>query len=91
MGLMIFRGVKIPFKFHPHDGRDLNYRRDCPWYFRGGWSTGRSFVIFLGITTILLFIITASLGLLIFKGRSIPFKVQPTMVSIGVIMVDNPW
>lgn len=36
MGLMIFRGVKIPFKFHPHDGRDLNYRRDCPWYFRGG-------------------------------------------------------
>jgi len=57
----------------------------------GGVSTGRSFVIFLGITTILLFIITASLGLLIFKGRSIPFKVQPTMVSIGVIMVDNPW
>lgn len=57
----------------------------------GGVSTGRSFVILLGITTILLFIITASLGLLIFKGRSIPFKVQPTMVSIGVIMVDNPW
>jgi len=50
-----------------------------------GVSTGRSFVILLGITTILLFIITASLGLLIFKGKSIPFKIHPTMASLGII------
>lgn len=83
MGLMIFRGVRIPFKFHPMmAGISITVG-----IVHGilGVSTGRSFVILLGITTILLFIITASLGLLIFKGKSIPFKIHPTMASLGII------
>jgi hypothetical protein len=50
-----------------------------------GLSTGRPFIILMGITTISLFLLTASIGLMIFKGRNIPFKIHPTMASIAII------
>ncbi len=84
IGLMIFRGVRIPFKFHPTmAGIAIGFG-----IVHGilGVSTGRSLVILLGITTIFLFIITASIGLMIFKGRSIPFKIHPTMAGVGVLL-----
>lgn len=84
IGLMIFRGVRIPFKFHPTmAGISLTLG-----IIHGtlGVSTGRSFIILLGITTISLFIITASIGLMIFRGKQIQFKYHPTMASIAITM-----
>ncbi len=82
--LMIFRGVRIPFKFHPTmAGISISVG-----IIHGilGLSTGRSFIILIGITTISLFLITASIGLMIFKGKNIPFKIHPTMASIAIIV-----
>jgi hypothetical protein len=82
IGLMVFRGVRIPFKFHPTmAGISLTVG-----IIHGilGLSTGRPFIILLGITTISLFLITASIGLMIFRGRNIPFKIHPTMASIAI-------
>lgn len=84
IGLMIFRGVKIPFKIHPTMAATaLTFG-----VIHGtlALSTGRSFIILLGITTISLFIITGSIGLLIFRGKQIPFKYHPTMAGIGITM-----
>lgn len=84
IGLMIFRGVRIPFKFHPIMAGIAVSVGVAHGIL--GLSTGRSFIILLGVTTIFLFIITASIGLMIFKGRNIPFKVHPTMASIAIIL-----
>lgn len=84
IGFMIFRGVKIPFKYHP----TMAGISIAVGIVHGilGVSTGRSFIILLGITTIFLFLITASIGLLIFRGKHIPFKIHPTMASIAIIV-----
>jgi hypothetical protein len=83
IGLMIFKGKKIPFKFHPTmAGISITVG-----LIHGilGLSTGRPFIILLGITTISLFLITASIGIMIFRGKNIPFKFHPTMASIAII------
>lgn len=84
IGLMIFRGKPIPFKYHP----TMAATALTLGIIHGtlAISTGRSFIILLGITTISLFIITASIGLMIFRGRKIPFKYHPTMASIAITL-----
>ena len=84
IGLMIFRGRSIPFKWHP----TMAGISIIIGIIHGilGISTGRPFIILLGIITITLFLITASIGLMIFKGRNIPFKIHPTMASIAIMV-----
>jgi hypothetical protein len=84
IGLMIFRGRSIPFKWHP----TMASISITIGIIHGilGISTGRPFIILIGITTISLFLITASIGLMIFKGKNIPFKIHPTMASIAIIV-----
>lgn len=84
IGFMIFRGVGIPFKFHP----TLAGISVAVGIAHGilGVSTGRSFVVLIGITTIFLFLITASIGLLIFRGKHIPFKYHPAMAITAIIV-----
>ena len=45
---------------------------------------GKPLILYIGITTLSLFIITASLGLMIFRGVKIPFKVHPAMAAIAL-------
>ena len=45
---------------------------------------GKPLILYLGITTISLFIITTLLGLMIFRGVKIPFKIHPTMAAIAL-------
>ncbi len=87
IGLMIFRGVRIPFKFHP-----LVAATALTFAIVHGIlaiATGRVPIIILGITTILLFFITGLIGFMIFRGKQIPFKYHPTMagaaITLGII------
>jgi len=43
---------------------------------------GKPLILYLGIITLLSFIITAIIGLMIYKGRKIPFKIHPTMAGL---------
>lgn len=45
---------------------------------------GKPLIIYIGITTLSLFIITALIGLMIFRGIRIPFRVHPTMAAIAL-------
>ena len=45
---------------------------------------GKPLILYIGITTLSLFIITASIGLMIFRGVRIPFKLHPTFAIIAL-------
>ena len=45
---------------------------------------GKPLILYLGIITLSLFIITALMGLMIFRGVRIPFKFHPTMAAIAL-------
>jgi uncharacterized membrane protein len=47
---------------------------------------GKPLILYLGITTLSSFIITASIGLMIFRGVRIPFKFHPTMAGISLTL-----
>lgn len=47
---------------------------------------GKPLILYLGIITLSSFIITASIGLMIYKGKKIPFKIHPTMALISLIL-----
>jgi len=47
---------------------------------------GKPLILYLGIITLLSFIITAIIGLMIYKGRKIPFKIHPTMAGLSLIL-----
>jgi hypothetical protein len=47
---------------------------------------GKPLILYLGIITLLSFIITATLGLMIYKGEKIPFKLHPTMAVIALTL-----
>lgn len=45
---------------------------------------GKPLILYIGITTLSLFIITALIGLMIFRGIRIPFRVHPQMAAIAL-------
>lgn len=47
---------------------------------------GKPLILYLGVITISSFIITAFIGLMIFRGKKIPFKLHPTMAIISIIL-----
>jgi hypothetical protein len=47
---------------------------------------GKPLILYLGIITLLSFLITATLGLLIYNGKKIPFKVHPSMAGIALTL-----
>ena len=47
---------------------------------------GKPLILYLGITTLSLFIITASIGLMIFRGVKIPFKFHPRVAAIALTL-----
>ncbi|MBI5459905.1 hypothetical protein [Methanobacterium sp.] len=47
---------------------------------------GKPLILYLGIVTLLSFIITATIGLMIYKGKKIPFKIHPTMAGLSLIL-----
>jgi hypothetical protein len=47
---------------------------------------GKPLVLYLGIITLLSFITTASIGLMIFRGVRIPFKFHPAMAGISLTL-----
>ncbi|MGB9978464.1 hypothetical protein [Methanobacterium sp.] len=85
IGLMIFRGARIPFKFHPTMAATaLTFA-----VIHGilAIATGRTPIIILGIITISLFFITGLIGFMIFRGKSIPFKYHPVMASTAIFIM----
>jgi len=47
---------------------------------------GKPLILYLGIITLSSFIITATIGFLIFRGKKIPFKIHPTMAGISLLL-----
>jgi len=47
---------------------------------------GKPLILYLGIVTLLSFITTATIGLMIYKGKKIPFKIHPTMAGLSLIL-----
>lgn len=83
IGLMIFRGVRITFKFHP-----LMAAIALTFATIHGIlaiSTERIPIIILGIITISLFIITGSIGFMIFRGKHIKFQYHPLMAATSIM------
>ncbi|WP_048190224.1 hypothetical protein [Methanobacterium sp. SMA-27] len=47
---------------------------------------GKPLILYLGVITFLSFMTTATLGLLIYRGKNIPFKIHPTMAGISILL-----